>query len=150
MHEWIQYTHHSQLLSHVHTHIQRYEHVYTQSVPNSNSSCIITLFHRKTVARKIDIFFPLKHSIGYLIFMLKWHSLSTGVLAYSNQVQPHKDKQSHAIYFYQQGMTLLTVGKRLLFVLPIFFVLEPHWYIIYDEKYHHLPIIKWFIFPTEK
>lgn len=57
--------------AHSHTAMIACKHVYTQSIPNHTSSCIITLFHKKTLTRKIDIFFPLKHSIGYLIFMPK-------------------------------------------------------------------------------
>lgn len=114
LHAWmnVQYTRHSQTRAHSYTVIRTFKDLYSiQSVSNLTSSCIITPFGRKTVTRKIDILFPLKHSIGYLIFIPKWPSLSTGVLACSNQVQPHKDKQPYAIYFYQQGVILFTAGR---------------------------------------
>lgn len=124
-----------------HAHIQLWWHVSAYTHIQS----LIALFHRKTLTCKTDIFFPLKHSIGYLIFISKWPSLPTGVLACSNQDQPYKDKQPHVIYFYQQGMILLTVGGDLsLYRLYVFFVLEPHWHIKHVEKHNHVAVIKWF------
>lgn len=119
MNEYTVHTPQSDALSRAHTHTQsrwHADHTHTQLcsyISNRTASCKITLSHRMTLPRKTDIFFPLKHPIGHLIFIPKWPFLPTGVLACSNQIQPHKDKQPHVIYFYQQGMILFTVGRKL-------------------------------------
>lgn len=105
----------------IHATVRRRPHScpYVQSWwDTSTDAFFITLAQED--AHKTDICFPLKHSIGYLIFIPKWPSLATGVLACSNQIVPHKDKQPHVIYFYQQGMILLAVGSELDHILHFY------------------------------
>lgn len=70
-------TRRSETHSHIHTDVQsgKRASTYMQSASN-RTSCIITFFQRRTLTRKIDIFFPLKHPIGHLIFIPKCPSLS--------------------------------------------------------------------------